>query len=461
MTPFVDNLTKLPEKIREDRDIFRKLFKLGLPIAIQNLVATSLNMVDTLMIGQLGETAIAAVALSNQIFFLMMLLLFGISSGTAVFTAQFWGKGDKKGIHRALGIALTLGFFGAVFFTLVAQLLPEQILGIFTEDQDVIRAAVPYLRITSASYLFTAGTIIFEGVMRSIGIVRLPLVLSVSALSLNAFFNYALIFGKFGLPELGITGAALATTGARVLEMTVLISITYIRRYPVAAGFEKLFDWNRDFLKRYAGKIAPVILNEVGWSMGITMFTLVYARMGTSVLAAYNITDTISRLCFVVFIGSANAAAIILGNLIGKGKESDAFRIARTIMTAVPLFTAFFSLLIVLAAPYIPLLFKVSTEVTLLITTFLRLMAVIILVKTSNLHLIVGVLRSGGDTRFCATIELMPLWFVSIPLVAFCGLVLQLPPPAVYAVAMSEEIIKYVLGIRRMLTGKWIHNLTD
>jgi len=460
MTTLALRVKSIPGRIRHDRDFFIKLLALALPIALQNLVATSLNMVDTLMIGQLGETAIAAVALSNQIFFLLMLLLFGISSGTAVFTAQFWGKKDLPGIHRSLGIALMLGLTGAALFTLAAQLIPEVLLGFFTADKAVIAAGVPYLRITSISYLFTAGTIIFQGVMRSTGVVRLPLVLSVSALSLNAFFNYSLIFGKFGLPELGISGAALATTGARILEMTLLISIVYLKKYPIAGSLRQLTDQKKEFLKRYAWKVSPVIMNEVGWSLGITMFTLIYARIGTSVLAAYNITDTFSRLTFVIFMGTGNASAIVLGNIIGEGKKKEAERCARTILLAAPVISLFFSVLIFLLAPVIPGFFNISEDVSRLITTFLRIFSAIMFIKVSNMHIIVGLLRSGGDTHFCMTIELLPLWLVSIPLAAFTGLVLHLPPPLVYTAAFSEEAIKYIFGLRRILSGKWIHDLT-
>lgn len=460
MIQITKTIATLPDRIRDDRDFFKKLIRLGLPIAMQNLVATSLNMVDTLMIGQLGETAIAAVALSNQIFFLLMLFLFGTSSGTAVFTAQFWGKKDIEGIHRSLGISLALGFIGASFFTLGALLFPGWILGIFTADQAVIDAAVPYLRITSISYLFTAGTFIFQGVMRSIGIVRLPLYLSVSALSLNAFFNYALIFGKFGLPQLGINGAALATTGARIVEMLLLIGITYLRKYPVAANLKQLANQNLGFLKQFIWKVSPVILHEIGWSMGITMFTLIYARMGTSVLAAYNITDTFSRLLFFMFIGSANATAIILGNMIGEGKQQEAEHCANTILQAVPILSIILSIPVFLAAPLIPSLFNVSQGVSHLITQFMRILALVLFLKSTNMHLIVGLLRSGGDTHYSMTIELTPLWLLAIPLVAVCGLVLQLSPVIVYAVSMTEELIKCILGVKRVLSKKWVHNLT-
>ncbi|MDC7234185.1 MAG: MATE family efflux transporter [Spirochaetales bacterium] len=447
-------------RVKQDRESFIKLLILALPIAAQNLVQTLLNMVDTLMIGQLGETAIAAVALSNQIFFLLMLLLFGISSGASVFTAQFWGKKEIDGIHRSLGMALILGLSGAALFTAAAQLFPAQILGIFTKDTAVIQAGVPYLKIASVSYMFTAGTIVYQSVLRSTGIVKLPLVLSVSALSLNAVFNYALIFGKFGLPELGITGAALATSGARIIEMTVLILVVYLRKYPIAATPFQMLSQTREFVARFFHRVNPVILNEIGWSLGMTMFTLVYARMGTEVLAAFNIMDTFSRLAFIFFVGTGNATAIVLGNMIGEGKADEARRSAKTILMIVPLMAAAIGVLIFFLAPVIPELFNVSDYVTELVVRMLRIFTVVLFIKASNMHIIVGILRSGGDTHYCAALELLPLWLISIPLVALAGLVLQLPPALVYLFCLSEEITKYITGLWRVLSGKWVHDLT-
>jgi MATE family, multidrug efflux pump len=447
-------------RLRQDSDSFKKLLLLALPIAAQNLVQTLLNMVDTLMIGQLGETAIAAVALSNQVFFVLMLLLFGVSSGSSVFTAQFWGKKDLEGIHRSLGMALILGLFGAALFTAAAQIFPAEILRIFTKDEAVIQTGVPYLKIASISYIFTAGTIIFQGVLRSIGVVRLPLILSATALSLNAFFNYALIFGKFGMPEMGITGAALATSGARILEMTALIFMIYKTKSPVAASIKEMLNQNRKFTRKFFHKVSPVILNEFGWSMGMTMFTLVYARMGTEILAAYNIMDTFSRLAFIFFVGTANAAAIVLGNMIGEGRKEEAKRVAKTILLSIPILSAAIGVLIFFLAPVIPSLFNISDHVATLVVQLLRILTIVLFIKASNMHIILAVLRSGGDTHFCAALELIPLWLISIPLVAITGLVFHLHPALVYLFCLSEEIVKYITGLLRVHSEKWVHDLT-
>ena len=447
--------------VKEDKAFFLPLISLAIPIALQNLVETAVNMLDTFMIGQLGEAAIAAVALSNQIFFLQMLALFGISSGSAVFTAQFWGKKDMPGLQKTSGLALILALFFSGLFTLATQLFPGEILRLFSKDEAVIALAVPYLRITSVSYMFTAVTIIMAGILRTTGIAKVPLYVSVGAIFVNALFNYLLIFGKMGFPRLGTTGAAIATSLARILEMIILLAIIYGKKYPAALHPRQMGSLTREFLKRFFHRLYPVLLNEIGWSAGTTMFTLVYARMGTDILAGYNITNTIIQFAFVFFMGSGNASAVIMGNMIGRGESSENLqRCSRKLLYLSPLLGLGFAALMILLAPYVPLIFNVSPEVRQLVTRFMYIICPVILVKVSNMHIIVGILRSGGDTHVCAALELIPLWFIAIPAMAVTGLVLHWNPLLVYLVAMSEEVLKYILGLIRVYSGKWINNVT-
>ena len=447
-------------RIRQDKHYFSRIAILGLPIATQNLVQSMLNMVDTLMIGQLGEVSIAAVALSNQVFFLLMLLVFGVSSASSIFTAQFWGKRDLDGIHRTMGLGLILSLTGGLLFTLGAWIFPAEILRIFSKDEAVIRAGVPYLKTVSCSYLFTAVTILIQVILRSTGEVRIPLYFSVGALSLNAVFNYGLIFGRLGLPELGIRGAALATAGARALETIAMLIYLYKSGNPIAASPARFFRQNRNFTKRYFHRTIPVILNEIGWALGVTMFNLIYARMGTEVIAAYNIMDTFARMTFVFFHGSGFATSIVLGNMIGAGEKEHSIRLAKTILMIIPILGLLTGMICFIAAPWIPGFFNISAEAARLVSSLIRIFGIVMCIKVSNLHIIIGLLRSGGDAHMSAILEVVPMWLISIPLAAVAGLVLHLPPPLVYLVCLSEEIIKYIAGLLRVHSGKWVNDLT-
>lgn len=214
-------------RLFHDRRFYSSMLKLAVPITIQQLISSSTNLLDVLMIGQLGETSIAALGLSNQIFFLLTLFLFGISSGSAIFTAQYWGKGDMVNMRKVMGIGLTLAFSVALFYTLIALIIPETILGLYTNDQAVIEIGSQYLRIVGFGYIFTAVSLTYMFVLRSTQNVRLPMTITIIALSSNIFLNYCLIFGNFGFPELGVQGAAIGTLIARIFEFILMIYFSY------------------------------------------------------------------------------------------------------------------------------------------------------------------------------------------------------------------------------------------
>ena len=444
-----------------DRGFFRTLFVIGWPIAIQHGFITALNLLDTLMVGQLGEVEIGAVALGNQLFFLVMLFLFGVGSGSAVFVAQYWGSRDIAGARRSYGLAMLAGLPGSLLAAAAVLIIPSTILGLFTEDAAVIDLGVDYVRIVSPSYLFMAITVVTGAALRATGEVRLPLKMTVIALGLNAVLNYVLIFGPFGLPAFGVVGAAIGTAIARGLEALLLIAGMVRRRHALVGRLRDYFAWNRAFVSRFVRVTLPVVLNEIAWSTGVTMYTLVYARMGTPELAASNIGETVIRLAFVIFMGSAGAAAVMLGNTIGAGRREQADRDARRFLLLAPAGGVLMGVVLAAASPVVPLLYQVSPEVRMMVTRMLLVVAAVVPVKSLNLHAIVGIMRSGGDTRYALVTEASMLWGVGVTAAVIAGLVLGLPLYLVVLATQAEEIGKFILSIRRVLSRRWIHDLTD
>ena len=456
MTPLKSFLTRLSR----DRDFFRSFLTLSLPVALQNLMISGLNMVDTIMIGRLGEKEIAAVALSNQIYFLMILLFFGIASGTSVFTAQYWGKGDSHRIHEALGFCLIAVSIGATIFGLAALLYPETLLGFFTEDKDVVLLGAGYLRTVAASYWFTAVSFAYANVLRSVEIVRLPLYATAAALGLNTVGNYLLIFGNFGFPALGVEGAALATVFARAAETLMLVGAVYYFKTPAASSFRELFAVSRAYMLKFFKTAIPVILNEFIWALGMTMYSLVYARMGTEALASYTIADTIARFALVLFFGTSNACAVMVGNRIGAGELDKARYYANAYALLGPALGILMGLLVILARPLLPIFFHVSSGSLEDAKAIVLVFAFSLPAKIFGWHLVVGILRSGGDTRFSLVLECLGVWLIGVPLALFTGLVLKLPVYWVYAAISAEEAMKAFIGYYRLRSGKWIHKLT-
>ncbi|MFA5524586.1 MAG: MATE family efflux transporter, partial [Tissierellales bacterium] len=304
-----------------DSKFYKVLFAIALPIVIQNLIVSSVNMIDTVMIGRIGEAEIAAVGIANQLFFFFTILIMGFYSGAGIFISQFWGIKDEKNIKKVLGLSLIIGVICTIVFTILALVFPETIIKVFNKDSNVVRLGSDYLRIVGISYIFTAITMAFSSGLRCIGKTVLPMLVSFGALLINASLNYILIFGHFGAPEMGVEGAALATLIARIVETIILIIYIYIGRGTLAASLKEMIGFDKAFVIKTFKTIIPVVLNEICWGLGAVVYSVAYGRIGTQAIASVQITSTISNLYMVLVFGIANASAVMVGNLIGAGEE--------------------------------------------------------------------------------------------------------------------------------------------
>lgn len=445
----------------QDRQFFRRLLTLSTPIIIQNLLTFALGAVDMLMIGQLGDKPVAAVGLADQVFFVMILMQFGIASGAAIFVAQYWGKGDIVRIHRVLGLALGLGVLGSLSFTLIAVFTPQWVLGIYTKDTAVIALGSDYLRIVGWSYIGTSVAIIYNFVLRSIEQVKLPMITGAIALLLNTGLNYILIFGHFGFPALGVSGAAIATCGARLLEPVILLGIIYSRKLPLAAPPRRFVAVDRAFVVKFLNTTLPVVATEVVWSLGITMYSIIYAHISTEAIAAINIVVTIERVAFVIFLALSNASAIMIGNLIGANEIGQATRYARRFLILGVLGALPVGLLVALGAEPLLSLYQISPTVSRYARLTMTMMALVLPLKVTTLMIFIGVLRSGGDTQFSLLVEACFIWLLGVPLAYFGAFVLGLPVYWVYLLVVTEEVGKALVALRRFISGKWIHRLAE
>jgi putative MATE family efflux protein len=443
-----------------DRQYFRQLFHFALPIASQNFITGSLNLVGVVVIGQLGDVPVAAVGLANQMFFLLQLVLFGITSGSAIFMAQLWGKQDIPNIRKVLCLCILLGLIAGVFFLALAQFAPEAVLSIYSKDPAVVAAGSEYLRIFSWAYLLVVLTFSFAAVLRSIGDVKTPMLISIFALGFNTVLSYCLILGKLGLPTMGVRGAAIAGLFARMVECGALLYIVYRYRPAVAVRLREFFALNLAFIGRVFKPILPVILNETFWSLGITAYSAIFARIGTDAIAAINIFNTIDYMAMVLNFGIANATAIMVGNRIGAGNEGEAYRYAGRSIIVVMLGGVMAGTLVLLLTPSILSLYKVSPQVILYAWRVQTIAAFFMWLRAANAVIIVGILRSGGDTRYSFFLDGVIIWVLGVPMAIFTAFVLDLPVYLVYLAVMSEEILKWVLGMRRYFSRRWIHNVT-
>ena len=362
--------------------------------------------------------------------------------------------------RRVLGLCLMLAVSASLIFFALAQLFPAQILGIYPKDPVVIDLGTDYIRIFSWTFLFFAVTFSYALVMRSTGNVKTPTAVSVGALLISTFLSYSLIFGRFGFPALGIQGAAVAAVIARFLECVTLLGIIYTRESPVAASFRELTGFDRVFFGRVIKPMLPVILNELFWSLGITTYNIIYGRMGTQAYAAINIVSTIEQVLFVIFIGVSNATSVLVGNRIGAGKEDEAYVYAGRSLGIGIIGGLFLGLLLQLVKDPVLSLYRVSPEVIDNASHILNVITVFLWVRVNNMTTVVGILRAGGDTRFSLFLDGIIIWIVGVPMAYLGAFVFDFPVYFVYMCAMSEEATKWILGIRRYLSRKWINNLT-
>ncbi|RIK31858.1 MAG: MATE family efflux transporter [Anaerolineae bacterium] len=445
----------------KDKVFFRAMLALAAPVAFQQLITAGLNMIDVIMVGQLGETAVAALGLANQIFFLLILFLFGVTSGMAIFTAQYWGKGDVENIRKVLGICLTLAIFVAVLFSLAAVFIPEKLMSFYTEDAAVIELGSDYLRIVGLSYVLMAVSVAYISILRSITLVTMTVIVSVVSLGLKTAVGYTLIFGHFGFPALGVRGAAIGTVFGWTFECVFLLILVYAFKTPLAANPFRLFHFSRPFLLTVLRTSLPAAINEVVWSFGITTYNAVYARIGTDSIAAININATVEELMFVLFIGLGNACSVLVGNKIGEKDKDTAFEYSRRATIIAVMLSILGGAVVFLMRDRVAALYQLSPAAIYDLRQIMLVYSLSVWLRVFNFMLFIGALRAGGDTKYAMFTELFSIWLIGVPAALIGGFVLHLPVYYVYALVLLEEVIKAVIITRRYLSRKWIHDLVN
>ena len=443
----------------QDGPFLKKALMIACPVALQGMLNTIVNMVDTLMIGGLGSTAIAAVGLANKVFFVFSLLVFGIVSGGGILAAQFWGNSDVKHIRKVLGLSILLALTGALFFVIPSLINPKMVMRIFTTSESSIALGAQYLRIAAIAYPFLALTNVYVAMLRATNIVMFPLICSCIAIGLNICLNYVLIFGKFGAPTMGVAGAACATLTARCIEVTLVLFYVYGKKLPLACGPKGMFGWHKAFITQFLETSAPVIANEFMWGLGTTMYSLAYGRMSDDAVAAITIATTIQDIAVVLFQGLSAATAVILGNELGAGKLKRAEKYATQFFILQFIVTITAGVCLILGRWKIIGIYSITPEVAMDVSRCLLVFVAYMPAKMFNYVNIVGVLRSGGDTRMCLFLDTSGVWCIGVPLAFLGALVWHLPIYGVYALVMSEEVYKLILGYIRYRQKKWLKTI--
>lgn len=454
--------------LHRESGFYRRLWTLAAPMILQNIITTSLGFADIFMVGLLGNAEMAAATAANVPVFIIQVVIFGFQSGIAVLVSQYWGRGDTDSINRCLGVALYAVTGFSTLLALITFLFPAQVLRLITPNEELVDLAVRYIQIVGFSYIFNGISSIYAGIQRSTEYPKFGMLLFGVSMCVNTFLNFVLIFGHFGAPAMGITGAAVATLTSRVVEFVIAaVFALSSRRLPLR--WSCILRPGRAIVRSFLTYSTPVVCNEAMWSIGTSMLTVIMGHMANSqdMLAAYALVGNIDKLSTVVCFGLAGSAAVIVGKEIGQGHSRErVYEVSWTLLLVSMLVGgAVMALLLVLLPtffrPVLFPLFQLAPGAAEAATYLAVVYAVFMPMRAFDITNITGVLRAGGDARVASLIDIGPLWLAAIPLMALTGLVLHAPTWVVCIAMQAENLLKCPIGLIRFHSRKWINDVTQ
>ena len=450
----------------KDKRFWKGALTLAIPVALQNMLTSSFTLADTLLVSRLGDVALSSVGMVGQWGWLMTMFIFGFCSGTTVFVSQFWGAGNKKRIHSTCGIALVSVLVVSGIFTVISLAVPQYVLRMFNSDPAIIAEGSKYLSVVAFSYFAVAITNVLSTVLRSTEEVRLPMYVSGFTTVLNIFLDYCMIFGKCGFAEMGIKGAALATSVSAWAGVVVIIVVSVIRKTIIIAPLKEMFGFRKAEIKEFYKKTTPVVFNEGMWGAGTFTFNLIYANMGYEYFAAVTIHRSFENIAFVFFIGLCSACSVMVGKSIGKGRIEEGVKDSKRFAVLVPSLAVLVSIVIISLRYQLVGIFNMGNNIS---EVTLQSAVIIMTIYACELPIrmipyiqVVGIFRSGGDTVTGVKYDLSCLWLLSIPATLIAVHIIKVPFVVAYGVMyVFEDYVKTFLCLRHYRSKKWIKPVTE
>lgn len=439
---------------------YRSVFALVIPMALQNLINVGVTAADVIMLGRVGEKALSGASLAGQVQYIMVLFLFGLTSGDTVLTAQYWGKGDKKTIEKILGLGMKAAIIVTAIFTVAALMIPDLLMRIFTNDPAVISEGIKYLRIVAFSYVLMGITQVYLFIMRSVERVVVATVVYLVSLICNVILNAIFIFGLLGCPAMGIQGAALGTLAARFVELILVFGYARLFNKDIKFRFRYLMRTDRLLVRDFLRYALPVVMNEVMWGLGTAANTAILGHMGSAAVAANSVAQVARQLATVVAFGLSSATAIYLGKTIGEKKFEHAKAYAHRFLLLSVVMGAIGGVIILVAAPVTAALLSLTPAAKSYLKFMFFVMSYFVIAQSFNTTMVVGTFRSGGDTRFGLIMDVATMWGCSILFGFLAAFVFHCGVPVVYIILMSDELIKVPITWIRYRSYKWLKDVT-
>ncbi len=443
------------------KSIYKSFFYLMLPMALKELIAAFINLLDSVMLGSFGEDVIAAVGIANQWYFLFIVLVFGICGGAGVFASQYWGAKDYGKMRKILGLNIIMVLVAGFIFASASFIAPEFIIGVFRDDDAVIEYGAKYLRLACLSYIPAAISSAYDISLCCSERASISFASRAVGLVVNLVMNQILIFGFGAIAPMGIEGAAIATIIARTTELLIILGAVYSKKLLQACSFKELFKIPKSLLGGFFKAAIPVILNEGAWALGSTIYSWVFAQISTDATVVITIVQNVERLLFVFFHGGGNATGILVGKLIGSGDYDRAYLASKRLCVLNTIFCLAVSTVFIFVRPIVLIPYNITPGVYAETLKVLFVMACFINIKSLTFLFIVGIFRNGGDTKTAALIDICTMWIIGVPLVILAGLVFKLSIVQIYLIMMAEETAKVILSLYHFKSKKWIRNLVS
>ena len=449
----------LKEKyIVTDPHFYRKVLLIFIPVLVQSVINQGVNMMDTIMVGQLGEASISASSLANQYYALFQILCMGISAAGLVLGAQYWGAGDREAVKRVYDLMLQIIILAGAVFAVVTWFFPREIMSIYTNEEDVIQEGVGYLKVTAFIFLPHGVSLVMSNIIRAIGNAKLGLYTSLLSFFVNIGANYVFIFGKLGFPAMGVTGAALGTLVARAVEfLTCAVYVIWIEKDLRYSPKGLLVPPTRAMLREFRRLGHPAVISDSLLGLAGTVISVILGHMGKEVVSANAIVMVLDRMCTIAISGVSSASGVVIGHSVGEGDIGRAQKEGWTFLWLSIIIGLIGSVIILVVGEWTIGLYSI-TEATRVVTVhMMEASAIIVFFQAIQGALSKGILRGGGDTRFLMVADILFQWCASIPLGYLTGLVLHWEPQYVLIMLRIDYIIKSIWLVFRLKSGKWIH----
>jgi len=443
----------------KDKSFYKKVAAIALPIALQGLITNGVNVMDTLMVGTLGETQLSAVSLANQFINIFHIFCMGIGMGASVLVARYYGMRDQGSLKKTLAIMLRLCFAMAALFCILTAVLPRQIMQIYTVEEEVITVGIRYLNYSVISYFFFGLSLTSTIVLRNVGQVKLPLYTSIAAFFVNVGANYIFIFGKLGIPAMDVAGAAIGTLISRIFEFCVICGYLFFRDTEISFRIKHIFAHTGKLWREYIRISIPVLISDGILALGNNSVAMVIGRLGKTFVAANAVTAVTQQLSSVMIQGFSQAGAIVTGYTLGEGDKQKAHNQGYAFLGIGLVFGLISAAIILLISEPMISAYNLSAETREIARQLMLSISIIIVFQATNSIMTKGVLRGGGDTKMLMLADNIFLWIASVPLGILAGLVLHLPAFWIYFALKIDQVLKAVWCVIRLRSGKWIKKI--